>query len=259
MFQMLPAGRSDGLWYPLPRRGVRVVDGAALEKRCAKAPRVRIPPSPPHSIIRTGRHPRPVLMYPGRGRLVDYGAALEMRFGATRRGFESRPLRHFAPRPARSMPALAPAVLAHAPWGALAPVLGRRLDRPAAALRNRDGCGRDAGGQLPPALPRDHEGREPGQRFGRHDRSYPADRRPGRDIPPSGSRGVHGDRAQTLAALAARWPASTLGHFARRPGAHGGVVASASSLTCLGARSLGCSAPPCPGRPFAGLQSPPST
>ena len=35
------------LWYPLRRRGVRVVDGAALEKRCAKAPRVRIPPSPP--------------------------------------------------------------------------------------------------------------------------------------------------------------------------------------------------------------------
>src|SRR5689334_12178517 len=26
-----------------------------------------------------------------RGRLVDYGAALEMRFGETRRGFESRP------------------------------------------------------------------------------------------------------------------------------------------------------------------------
>ena len=35
----------------------------------------------------------------GRGRLVDYGAALEMRFGETRRGFESRPLRHLrAPR-----------------------------------------------------------------------------------------------------------------------------------------------------------------
>ena len=31
---------------------------------------------------------------PGRGRLVDYGAALEMRFAATRRGFESPPLRH---------------------------------------------------------------------------------------------------------------------------------------------------------------------
>ncbi len=25
---------------------------------------------------------------------MDYGAALEMRFGATHRGFESRPLRH---------------------------------------------------------------------------------------------------------------------------------------------------------------------
>ena len=31
-------------------RGVRVVDGAALEKRCAKAPRVRIPPSPPPDV-----------------------------------------------------------------------------------------------------------------------------------------------------------------------------------------------------------------
>ena len=41
----------------------------------------------------------------GRGRLVDYGAALEMRFGATRRGFESRPLRHswpLVPRSARN-------------------------------------------------------------------------------------------------------------------------------------------------------------
>jgi hypothetical protein len=32
-----------------------VVDGAALEKRCAKAPRVRIPPSPPELIARAGR------------------------------------------------------------------------------------------------------------------------------------------------------------------------------------------------------------
>ena len=39
------------VWYPHPRRGVRVVDGAALEKRCAKAPRVRIPPSPPRSSV----------------------------------------------------------------------------------------------------------------------------------------------------------------------------------------------------------------
>ena len=36
----------------------------------------------------------PLLCPLGRGRLVDYGAALEMRFGATHRGFESRPLRH---------------------------------------------------------------------------------------------------------------------------------------------------------------------
>ena len=42
-----PSAAVDAVWYPLPRRGVRVVDGAALEKRCAKAPRVRIPPSPP--------------------------------------------------------------------------------------------------------------------------------------------------------------------------------------------------------------------
>ena len=37
---------------------------------------------------------RPDIVPSGRGRLVDYGAALEMRFGATHRGFESRPLRH---------------------------------------------------------------------------------------------------------------------------------------------------------------------
>ena len=92
-----------------PRRGVRVVDGAALEKRCAKAPRVRIPPSPPQTVVSARPMPasaRParslthrrmrirLVRAPGRGRLVDYGAALEMRFGATRRGFESRPLRH---------------------------------------------------------------------------------------------------------------------------------------------------------------------
>ena len=123
------------VWYPLPRRGVRVVDGAALEKRCAKAPRVRIPPSPPQTVV--SDRPMPALARPrvhsrtcgcarsraprrlglsrptrrsgpglghrpsGRGRLVDYGAALEMRFGATRRGFESRPLRHTRPAPGR--------------------------------------------------------------------------------------------------------------------------------------------------------------
>jgi hypothetical protein len=49
----------------------------------------------------------------GRGRLVDYGAALEMRFGATHRGFESRPLRHTRPQARTSMRALSPPVLAH--------------------------------------------------------------------------------------------------------------------------------------------------
>jgi hypothetical protein len=67
---------------------------------------------------------------------VDYGAALEMRFGATRRGFESRPLRHLRTPGERPMPALAPPLLAHAPWSALAPVLGRRLglDHPPGVL-----------------------------------------------------------------------------------------------------------------------------
>ena len=80
----------EPLWYPPPRRGVRVVEGAALEKRCAQAPWVRIPPSPPSSLGPVDSR---------RGRLVAYGAALEMRFGATRRGFESPPLRqHRLPR-----------------------------------------------------------------------------------------------------------------------------------------------------------------
>ena len=81
-----------------PRRGVRVVDGAALEKRCAKAPRVRIPPSPPSPFDSDTIRPR-AASRPRRGRLVAEGAALEMRYGATHRGFESLPLRHLlAPR-----------------------------------------------------------------------------------------------------------------------------------------------------------------
>ena len=59
-------GRVERLCYPRPRRGVRVVDGAALEKRCAKAPWVRIPPSPPSASAATSGHPvAPAL---GRGR-----------------------------------------------------------------------------------------------------------------------------------------------------------------------------------------------
>ena len=72
-----------------------MVDGAALEKRSAKAAWVRIPPSPPLTHHAPTRRGPPAGSYRPRrrGRLVDYGAALEMRFGATRRGFESRPLR----------------------------------------------------------------------------------------------------------------------------------------------------------------------
>jgi hypothetical protein len=50
---------------------------------------------------------------------VDYGAALEMRFGATRRGFESRPLRHIRPPSGRPSRRWLPPGLTHAPQGAL--------------------------------------------------------------------------------------------------------------------------------------------
>ena len=50
----------------------------------ARGPRPTAGPVPAPAAHRASR----------RGRLVDYGAALEMRFAATRRGFESPPLRH---------------------------------------------------------------------------------------------------------------------------------------------------------------------
>ena len=83
---------------------------------CARSgPRLRLRLGPPsrRADVFAGRLERPrggcrrcagrraACRYPalrGRGRLVDYGAALEMRFGATHRGFESRPLRHTRPR-----------------------------------------------------------------------------------------------------------------------------------------------------------------
>ncbi len=66
------------------------------------------------STARAGGQGRPrvaltIRRSPGRGRLVDYGAALEMRFGATRRGFESRPLRQL-PGLSRPVGALASAL-----------------------------------------------------------------------------------------------------------------------------------------------------
>ena len=69
---------------PLSKSGVRKHRG--FESR----------PLRQHSYRGTGRRDPTGPDVSGRGRLVDYGAALEMRFGATRRGFESRPLRHVA-------------------------------------------------------------------------------------------------------------------------------------------------------------------
>ncbi len=74
---------------PLSKSGVRKHRG--FESHPLR--HAQIPPEP------VGERSRPVLSRRGRGRLVDYGAALEMRFAATRRGFESRPLRHFGRRP----------------------------------------------------------------------------------------------------------------------------------------------------------------
>jgi hypothetical protein len=67
-----PGGPGRRVWYPLARRGVRVVDGAALEKRCAKAPRVRIPPSPPQTVV--SARPMPALARP-RARSRTLGCA----------------------------------------------------------------------------------------------------------------------------------------------------------------------------------------
>ncbi len=66
------AALRSALCYPPRRRGVRVVDGAALEKRCAQAPWVRIPPSPPLHPDPTARRAHrlgPRRHRPRRGRL----------------------------------------------------------------------------------------------------------------------------------------------------------------------------------------------
>ena len=82
-FGILSRGEvSEWLMVPLSKSGVRKHRGyESLPLR-------------QHSYRGTGRRDPTGPDVSGRGRLVDYGAALEMRFGATRRGFESRPLRH---------------------------------------------------------------------------------------------------------------------------------------------------------------------
>ena len=87
-FGILSGGEvSEWLMVPLSKSGVRKHRG--FESR----------PLRQHSHRGTGRRDPTGPDASGRGRLVDYGAALEMRFGVTRRGFESRPLR----QPARDL------------------------------------------------------------------------------------------------------------------------------------------------------------
>ena len=144
-FGILSRGEvSEWLMVPLSKSGVRKHRG--FESRPLRHvppsdgpwPRCRLCSSLTHlGCARSGarlrlardRHPAnvvaPSIRASRRGRLVDYGAALEMRFGATRRGFKSRPLRHapsrrrFAAAP-RWMPrAVRPRVLSprhRGPW-----------------------------------------------------------------------------------------------------------------------------------------------
>jgi hypothetical protein len=78
---------SEWLMVPLSKSGVRKHRGFESRPLRHRLDRQTGRPAPRRSASLFGAG------Y-GRGRLVDYGAALEMRFGATRRGFESRPLRH---------------------------------------------------------------------------------------------------------------------------------------------------------------------
>ena len=105
--------RSDGRWLRwrlcsslthLQVRSLRCSDAAFP---ATAIPANALPPTTLHlgpSVAQTSRRTAPVRQPPRRGRLVDYGAALEMRFGATRRGFESRPLRHILGGPGGSGP-----------------------------------------------------------------------------------------------------------------------------------------------------------
>jgi hypothetical protein len=123
-----------------------VVDGAALEKRCAKAPRVRIPPSPPQTRTSDrwprGAQPRAVV---GGGPVSRSGcrysvprerspSGLWRRTGNAVRGNPSRvrippspPSTRAGGTPGRALPA---PVLAHGRPSPLAPVLAAAFARP---------------------------------------------------------------------------------------------------------------------------------
>ena len=103
-FGILSGGEvSEWLMVPLSKSGVRKHRGFESRPLRHDRPRARTPmrASSPAVLApaerdrkRCRRSIMPLTSPRGRGRLVDYGAALEMRFGATHRGFESRPLRH---------------------------------------------------------------------------------------------------------------------------------------------------------------------
>jgi N-acyl homoserine lactone hydrolase len=74
---------------------------------------------------------------------VDYGAALEMRFAATRRGFESRPLRHIPPprqgAPVLPPPEIVPVEIAEFRFAADEPLAGQVGVVMAYLVHHRDG------------------------------------------------------------------------------------------------------------------------
>ena len=86
-FGILPDGEvSEWLKVPLSKSGVRKHRGFESHPLRQHSPDRSVRFAADDGRRRDGRF--------WRGRLVAYGAALEMRFGATRRGFESPPLRH---------------------------------------------------------------------------------------------------------------------------------------------------------------------
>src|SRR4029079_15876353 len=108
--RVAPRRPGKGRWYSLARRGVRVVDGAALEKRCAKAPWVRIPPSPPGADLAGASSLRSQLRCLAQGRLRPLApvlaAALACPHPLGQRVPRSEPFR--IPTPAAPAAALVP-------------------------------------------------------------------------------------------------------------------------------------------------------
>ena len=109
------------------RRRIKVVSGIRRDEALALFAGRRPSPEAPGRTRRAGSDPRFGIL--PRGEVSEWLMVPLSKSGVRKhRGFESRPLRHYAPR-SPALAAFAPARLAHAPWGALAPVLGRGLAR----------------------------------------------------------------------------------------------------------------------------------